>query len=495
MSDSPASGTPFLKESRADVVIIGSGVIGATIARELSKYKLNTILIDKEVDVGWGATKANTGIIHAGYSEDPHTLRGKLCAPGNRVYQQLCEELEVPFKRIGSIVVSLNKEEIQTLCELENHAKICGVPETRILNRDELHSMLPHLTPKAVYGFYAPTAATISPYGLTIALVENAQANGINVLLQTKVLGLKKNRQGIILKSISGYVHTNFVINAAGLRADEISAMSGEKEFNIHPRKGEYILFDDTIGEITDKIIFSVPTPVSKGIVFVPFVEGNYAVGPTAEDTEDKEDLSTSFKGLKKLLNFAERFFPEIPFKRYIINNFCGLRPIADENDFIIRPSYNMKGLIHVAGIQSPGLTAAPAIVSMVMDILKDQGLKLTLNPYFNPIRRAIPQIKGSEYKTKKKLIKANSKYGHIVCRCETVSEAEVIEAIRRGATTLDGVKFRTRCGMGRCQGGFCTPRIMEILSRELHIPLEEISKRNKESWLIKDKALGSNNV
>jgi len=493
MSDSPALGTPFLKGSRTDVAIIGSGVIGATIARELSKYKLNTTLIDKEVDVGWGATKTNTGIIHAGYSEDPHILRGKLCAPGNRVYQQLCGELEVPFKRIGSVVVSFKKEEIQALCKLENNAKICGVPGTRILNRDELHSMVPHLTPKAVYGFYAPTAATINPYGLTIALVENAQANGINVLLQTKVLGLKKNSQGIILNTTSGYVHANFVINAAGLWADEISAMSGEKEFNIYPRKGEYILFDGAIGEITNKIIFPIPTPVSKGIVFVPFVEGNYAAGPTDEDIEDKEELFTSFEGLKKVLNSAEKFFPEIPFRRHMIRNFCGLRAIADENDFIIRPSYNMKGLIHAAGIQSPGLTAAPIITSMVIDILKDQGLKLHPNPHFNPERRTIQKIKDVDYKTKKKLIEADPRYGHIVCRCETVSEAEVVEAIKRGATTLDGVKFRTRCGMGRCQGGFCTPRIMEILSRELCIPLEKISKRNKNSWLIKDKVLGSN--
>lgn len=493
MSNSATFGTSFLTGPRADIAIIGAGIIGATIARELSRYKLNTILIDKETDVGWGTSKANTGIIHAGYSEDPHTLRGKLCAPGNRVYQQLCEELEVPFKRIGSIVVSLNKGELQSLYKLENYAKTCGVPGIRILNKNELHSMVPHLTPKATYGFYAPTAATISPYGLTIALAENVQANGVNVLLQTKVLGFKKNRQGIILNTTSGNVYTNFVINAAGLWADEISAMSGEKEFDIHPRKGEYILFDDTIGEITDKIIFSVPTPVSKGIVFVPLVEGHYTVGPTAEDTEDKENLSTSFRGLKKVFNFAEYFFPEILFKKYIINNFCGLRAIVNENDFIIRPSYNMKGLIHVAGIQSPGLTAAPAIASTVMDILKDQGLKLHPNPHFNPERRTIQKIKDVDYKTKEKLIEKDPRYGHIVCRCETVSEAEVVEAIRRGATTLDGVKFRTRCGMGRCQGGFCTPRIMEILSRELHIPLEEISKQNKESWLIKDKVLSSN--
>jgi glycerol-3-phosphate dehydrogenase len=482
-----------MRELRANVAIIGAGVIGATIARELSRYKLNTILIDKQADVGWGTTKANTGIVHAGYSEDPHTLRGKLCAPGNHIYQQLCEELEVPFKRIGSIVVSFNEDELTALHKLENYSKICGVPGTRILKKDELHSMVPHLTPKAVYGFYAPTAAVVSPYGLTIALVENAKVNGVNVLLKTKVLGLRKNRQGIILNTSSGDIHTNFVINAAGLWADEISAMSGEREFNIHPRKGVYVIFDDAIGEITNKIIFPVPTPISKGIAFVPFVEGNYATGPTAEDIQDKENLSTSSKGLKKVFNSAEKFFQEIPFKRYMTRNFCGLRAVADEGDFIIRPSYNIKGLIHAAGIQSPGLAAAPAIASMVIDILKDQGLKLHPNPHFNPERRAIQKIKDVDNKIKEKLIKRDPRYGHIVCRCETVSEAEVIEAIKRGATTLDGVKFRTRCGMGRCQGGFCTPRIIEILSRELHIPSEEISKRNKKSWLIKDKALGAN--
>ena len=301
-------------------------------------------------------------------------------------------------------------------------------------------------------------------------------------------LGLEKKRQGITLNTTSGDVRTDFVINAAGLWADEISAMSGEKEFNIHPRKGEYILFDETIGEITGKIIFPAPTSISKGIAFVPFVEGNYAVGPTDKDIQDKEDLFTSFEGLKKVFNSAEKFFPEIPFKRYIIRNFCGLRAVADENDFIIRPSYNMKGLIHAAGIQSPGLTAAPAIASMVMDILKDQGMKLHPNPHFNPERRTIHRIKDVDYKTKEKLIEGDPRYGHIVCRCETVSEAEVIEAIRRGATTLDGIKFRVRCGMGRCQGGFCTPRVMEILSRELKTPLTKISKRGKESRLVKGK-------
>jgi len=480
--------TPFLTRSKADVAIIGAGIIGATIARELSRYKLSTILIDKESDVSWGTTKANTGVIHAGYAHDPNTLRGKLCAPGNRAYEQLCKELEVPFKRIGSIIVALNKADLKDLQKLEKYAKICGVPGTKILKKDELHRMVPRLTPKAVYGFHALTAAIVNPYELAIALVENAKANGVNVLLQTEALELNKNKREFILKTNHGYFHSRFVINAAGIWADEISTLSGEKEFNIHPRKGEYLLFDTAMGKVVNKIIFPVPTPVSKGIAFLPTVEGNCASGPTSEDIDDKKNYSTSHEGLKKVLESAQNLLPDVPFKKYVIRNFSGLRAISDTNDFIIRPSYNLEGLIHVAGIQSPGLAAAPAITGMVIDILKEQGLKLYLNPHFNPERQAIPKIKDADYETKKRLIKKDPRYGHIVCRCETVSEAEVIEAIRRGATTLDGVKFRVRCGMGRCQGGFCTPRVMEILSSELNIPLTRISKRGKGSRLVKGK-------
>lgn len=467
-----------------DVLIVGAGIIGLSVARELSRYKLKVGVIEKACDVASFTTKANSGIVHAGYAEDPKTLRGKYTAQGNKLLGEWCEELEVPFKRTGSLVVGLKKEDLTVLEELRERAKFCGVLGTRIIKREEILSLLPHITPKVWWGFYAPTAGIISPYELGIALFENARANGVRFFFNTRVDSLKKEGEIFLVGGGRKFWKTKFLINAAGLWADELTQLLGEREFNITPRKGEYLIFDKLAGYLASLVIFPLPTPVSKGVTFTPTVEGNILSGPNAYEVKDKEDFSTTRKGLEEVFLSNQELFPSLSL-RWVISSFAGLRAVAEGNDFIIGPSPQAKGFINVAGIQSPGLTAAPRIAREVVEILREEGLSLKKKSHFNPYRKRIIPFREIGWEERKILIRKDSKYAHIVCRCETVSEKEVVEAIERGATTLDGVKFRVRCGMGRCQGGFCTPRVLEILSRELGVLPQRLTKRGRGSWLV----------
>ena len=479
---------------KADVVIIGAGIVGSTIAREISRYDLNIIVVEKNSDVAFGSpTKANTGIIHAGYDDKPGTVKAKLCSKGNALWHKIAPEICVPFKEIGSFIVALKEEDMSVLRELKKRGEKNGVPDLEIIeDREELLKREPNLNGEAIAALQAPTAAITSPYELAIAMAENAMENGVKVLLDTEVTGIiVKTGKLRSVQTSRGRIKTNYVVNAAGLQADEVSAMAGIHRFTIHPRKGEYCVFDKELNGFVQQILFPVPTPTSKGIVVTPTVDGNVLIGPNAHDVEDKNDSATTSSGLDEVFSGALRLIPKLAEKKnMIIASFCGLRPEPDTNDFILESYDEVRGFINAAGMKSPGLTAAPAVAQTVTDLLGRSGLELREKDSFSALRKPIDRsVRRFAIERANWLIARDPTWGHVVCRCEHVTEGEILEAIRRGATTLDGIKFRTRAGMGRCQGGFCTPHIIKILARGLGISFQEVTKRGGNSRLVPYKA------
>jgi len=474
---------------KTTVLIIGGGITGTAIARELSKYNVDVTLIEKEKDISFGgSTKANTAIIHAGYDDKPGTMAAKLCKRGNALWMRLASELSIPFRRIGSLVIALNDDEISILERLMKRGNINSVQGLRIIMDKKLFDMEPNLNRRAVAGLYAPSAGVISPYEAAIALAENARMNGVSILLETEATGiLIKGGEVEAVQTSRGKIHTRYVINAAGLFADEISAMAGIDDFKIIPRKGEYLIYDKNLGNLVKHVLFPIPSSISKGITVTPTVDGNIIAGPTAHDVKDKRDASTTLDGFEEVLRGACKLVPCLSTRRdAIISSFSGLRAQPSTGDFIIKSYEEPYGFINVSGIKSPGLTSAPAIAEMVVDMLKAEGLTLELKSDFNPHRRPIEHpFRDFNPAKAEALIAQDSHYGHVVCRCEHVTEGEIIEAIHRGATTLDGVKYRTRAGMGRCQGGFCTPHIIKILAKELRMPVEEVTKKGGKSKIL----------
>ncbi len=475
---------------KSDVIIVGGGIIGAIIARELSRYKLRITLLEKTADIAFGgSTKANTGIIHAGYDDQPGTLKAQLCVKGNRLWPDIAGELSVPFKRTGSLVVAFNEEEAQTLLELKDRGEANGVPSLGLIeDHEKLRSMEPNLNTTAVAALHAPTAAIISPYETAVALAENARQNGARITLNAEVKKIVLNGGGVRgVQTSHGLLEADHLINAAGLSSDAISAMAGIEAFSITPVKGEYFLFDKRLSDVVHRVLFPVPTPLSKGIVVTHTTSGNLLMGPNANSIDDKTDLSTTTPGLDEVFEGALNLVPSLSAKRnLIIAHFAGLRAESSVGDFVIKSYEAPRGFINVAGIKSPGLTAAPAIAEMVITLLQERGLELKPKANFNPHRKPIPRaIDDLSTHNMKRLLTEDPRYGHMVCRCEHVSEGEIVEAIKRGATTLDGIKFRTRAGMGRCQGGFCTPHLLRIISRELGIPVEDVTKRGGGSTIV----------
>ncbi|MGE5573025.1 MAG: NAD(P)/FAD-dependent oxidoreductase [Bacteroidota bacterium] len=470
------------RTTHADVAVIGAGVVGAAIARELARYDLAVVLIEREVEAAFGTSKANSGVVHAGFHSTPGTLKASLCVQGNALFDDLARELSVPLRRNGSLMVAMSPDEVSVLCEHFEQGRRNGVPGLRLLDGDEARELEPGLAPEVVAALYAPTGGVVCPYELTFALVENAVANGVTFMAGSSVTALHlRDGRVAAVETPQAIIETAWVVNAAGLFADRVAAMAGDESFQIRPRKGEEYLLDRRVGGLVRSTIFPVPTAVSKGILVIPTVDGNLMVGPTAEDTRDRLDLATTRAGFEAVFAAARRMVPSVS-SRDIIASFAGLRAASSEDDFIMRPSPVARGLVHVAGIESPGLTAAPAIARMVVEILRDEGLKMRARRAFNPVRPVPVRFAHLSRSDKARLVASDPAFGRIVCRCETVTEAEVVSAIRRGARTVDGVKLRTRAGMGRCQGGFCLPRVMKILSRELGVPLERITKRGPGS-------------
>jgi len=469
-----------------DVAIIGSGIIGCSIAREISKYNLNVIVVEKAMDLAAGTTKANSAIVHAGFDAKPNTFKGKLNAKGNAMFEKLSKELDFPFKKNGSLVLCLDEADKKNLELLKKQGELNGVDGLQILTGEETRRVEPNISKKVVAALFAPSGGIVCPYEMNIAMAENAFANGVKFNFGSEVEDIKKIDGGYSLIIGSGKsLESKVIINAAGLYSDVINNLVSDDKFNIIPRKGEYCLFDKAVGGMVSKTIFQLPTKFGKGVLITPTVDGNLLIGPNAVNIEDKENFDTTKDGLDFILDKARLSIEDIPINQ-IITSFSGLRATNEKNDFLIGEAKNCPGFINAASIDSPGLTAAPAIAEMIARMVKDI-LKATIKRDFISGRKGILKFRELSNEERNTLIKSNPDYGRIVCRCEVITEGEIKDAIRRplGARTIDGVKKRTRAGMGRCQAGFCTSRVIDILSKELCLPPTKITKFGREATLL----------
>lgn len=472
----------------ADVVVIGGGIVGTAVLRELSKYDLKCILVEKELDLAMGTTKANSAILHAGFDAPTGSLKAITNVRGNKLYHELEQELDLDIKWTGSLVAATTDEEMATLQELLERGKANGVEGLKILSREEVLQKEKNLT--SVKGaLWAPSAGVCWPFGAALAFARCAVQNGAEVMRDCRVLGFIKEDGRITgVETSQGVIKTKYVVNAAGVYADEIAKLAGDESFTITPRKGEYILFDKTAcSSLVFGVVFPTPTKKSKGILVCTTTHGNTFIGPNAQDMEDKEDHAVTAEGMNEIIASARKLIPNLPMGA-AITEFSGLRAVSSTGDFIIGASA-VAGLYNAAGMQSPGLTAAPAVAEMLADaIVKDSGAKAKAD--FKAELPKKPVFNRLNWDKQAELIKENSLYGRVICRCETITEAEIVEAIHEscGARTVDGVKRRTRAGMGRCQGGFCGPRVTQILARELNIPVPEVLKERADSHMFYEK-------
>lgn len=466
-----------------DVVIIGGGVIGAFIARELSKYELSVTVLEKENDVAMGATRANSAIVHAGFDAKEGSLKARFNVRGSEMMGNVCRELGVKYNRCGSLVVGFSDEDRETLAALLKRGQTNGVKGLRIIERDELKGLENNIGDGATVALYAPTGAIVCPYELCMAAMGNAMDNGVALKREFTVAAVNKTDGGYEIISQNGEsVKAKLVINAAGINSDSIAKMAGDDSFEVHARRGEYMLLDKECGTLVKHTIFRCPSKMGKGVLVTPTVDGNLLVGPTAEDIENKDDTATTAIGLEKLRALAAEQVKNIPFGR-VITSFAGLRSVGSTGDFIInmpRPNF-----INAAGIESPGLTCAPAIAEYVAELV-GSCVELKKKKVFNPKRKPMHWFSELSVDEKNEVIKSQSEYGRIICRCELVTEGEILYAIRTNPKPrdLDGVKRRTRATMGRCQGGFCSPYIVELLASENGIDYTEVTKFGGESYI-----------
>lgn len=472
-----------------DIAIIGAGVTGAMTARELSKYNLKIALLEKCNDVAMGATKANSGIVHAGFDAAEGSLMAKMNVKGCALMPETCEKLHVPYKNNGSLVVAFSAEEMEHLNVLYNRGVANGVPELKILSKEELLELEPNLNPDSFGALYAPTAGIVCPYELTIAATECAVTNGVEFIRNCEVTAVETNADSIALETTQGRIEAKYIINAAGVYSDEIARMAGDDTISITARKGEYFLLDRATGSLVSHTIFQCPSKMGKGILVSPTVDGNLLMGPTAEDIDDKSNVNTTNSGLNDVKKYAVKSVPSVN-ARNAITSFTGLRAHAAAHEFIIGVSEKNSRLINAAGIESPGLTSAPAIAEYIGDIVKSVFGELEVKADYDNTREAPVRFRHMSDEERAELIKKNSAYGRIICRCETITEGEIIDAIKApaGARDVDGVKRRTRAGMGRCQGGFCGSKVVEILARELGCEVNEITKTGKNSKILFEK-------
>jgi glycerol-3-phosphate dehydrogenase len=469
-----------------DIAIIGAGATGASIARRLSQYKLSIALLEKETDVCFGTSKANSGIIHAGFHSSKRYLKSRLEMQGNLMFDRLREELDFPFKRVGIIVVAFKDEELKILENLYAQGVENNVIGLELCGRDRIFDLESKLNRDAIGGLHAPNGGIIEPYRFVFSLVESAIKNDVELFTDFEVVRSVYSDVYEIFSSDGRKICAKYVINAAGLYADKISGIFGGEEFRIIPRKGEEYLLDKNSSAFTKKVVFPVPDKNSKGILIIPTVEGTTMIGPTAVDMDEKDDLSTTSENLGTVFHNARKLIPDISEKE-VITSFAGIRPALETNDFYIDVSKKAKNFIQVAGIQSPGLTAAPAIAEYVKDLLKQLDCELIEKKEYVSSIESVKRIRNISVEEAAVLVEKQPSYGNIVCRCENVSEQEIIEAIRRGHKTLDGIKFYTRAKMGRCQGSFCSYKIIKIIMRETGMKFDEITKRGKDSFILKD--------
>ena len=468
-----------------DIIIVGAGVVGSMIARTLSKYKLDILVLEKENDVGNGASCANSAIIHSGYDPSPGSLKAILNVRGNYLFDKIAEELDVEFIRNGSITLANTQEEVEILDSLVERAKLNGVL-VQLLNHDELKKIEPSITDKVIKGLLAPTCGIINPFELVVAAMENAMDNGVKLHLCEEVESISKFDNYFVVKTNKNTYETKYVINCAGVYSDKVSEMVNEKYFTINPRRGEYFVLDHFDNTYVKHVLFNVPSSKGKGVLVSPTTNYNYLVGPSSEFVDYKEDVSTDKETLDLVKHNAYSLVDNLRLDKQI-RIFSGVRAVSDTGDFVIEevsPCF-----INVAGIQSPGLTASPAIAEMVENMINEKVLKET----YNPIRRALPRLNKKTLEERALLCKENPLFGKIVCRCEKISEGEIVDAIRRncGATTVKGVKKRVRPGFGKCQGGFCESSVIKILARELGCSMKDIVYGKENAYILKERTKG----
>ena len=466
-----------------DFVVIGAGVVGGLVARELTKYKLSVCVVEKASDVAMGATRANSAIVHAGYDAKEGTLKAKLNVLGSEMMEDVCRELGVKYKRNGSLVVGFDEDDAATLHSLIERGKKNGVKGLSFLEREEIVKLEPNIGTAVSCALRAETGAIVCPYELCMAAVGNAMDNGATLKLGFDVKKIEKIDGIYKVSSSSDSVEARMVINCAGVYADEVAKLVGDDSFSIRPRRGEYMLLDKECGDLVGHTVFRCPSKMGKGVLVTPTVDGNLLLGPTAEDIDDKADTSTTQEGLSRVASLAFEQVNGINLGK-VITSFTGLRATGSTGDFIINSPKS--GFINCAGIESPGLTSAPAIAKYVVDMLKNAGVELEENDKFNGARRPMHYFRELSIEEKNEIIKKNPDYAHVICRCETVTAGEIIEAIKTNPrpTDIDGIKRRTRASMGRCQGGFCTPYMVEILAREMGVSVTEITKFGGESYI-----------
>jgi glycerol-3-phosphate dehydrogenase len=479
-----------------DVAIIGAGVSGASIAQRLSAYELSVILLEAEEDISFGVSKANSGIVHAGFHHPPGSLKALLEVSGSLMFDRLSRELDFPFKRCGAIVAAFDEEEMRVVQGLYERGKANGAIGLEILSRDRILEMEGLIRPDVLGGLHAPAGGIVESYRFVFALVESAVANGLELRTNFRLSAARREGDSWVLSSERGEeINARWTVNAAGLRADEVSRILGAEKFTIRARKGQYFILDRLTKARPGKILFPTPSAVSKGMLVIPTVEDTVLLGPSAAWADSKDDADTDASTLDRVMESARALVPSIR-TGDVIANFAGLRPVLEswdddpsiaplKDDFYIALSFKAPALVQAAGIQSPGLTASPAIGEYVKEILRAAGLPLREKSKYSPGLKRRGRMRGESGEEAEALVASESRFGNIVCRCERVSEAEIVEAIRAGHATLDGVKYFTRAQMGRCQGGFCEYKIIKIIMRETGLPWEGVTKRGGASRIL----------
>lgn len=477
-----------------DVAIIGAGIAGSAVARQLSRYDLKIVVLEKGVEVCQGTTKANSAIVHGGFDAKEGTLKAKLNVLGCKMYPSICKELSVEYKNNGSLVLAFNENDMKHIHELYERGIKNGAKDIEIINGEKVKEIEPNVNDDVVGALWCKSSGIVCPFNLNIALMENAITNGVKLRLESEVLDIKKIEDNCFeIKTKKEIIKSKYIINAAGVYSDKINNLIGGNEFYIIPRKGEYKVLDKSEGYKASHTLFTCPTEKGKGVLVTKTVHGNLLVGPNAKVVE-KDDITTSKSGLKEIMDGGRKSIPNIDFSK-TITSFAGVRATPNTGDFMIFKSKVAKGFINVAGIESPGLASAPAIALYVEDLLKEvmyeDNKKLELNKSFNPIRLKNKAFMEMSLEEQKKILNKDERYKTIICRCENITEGEIVDAINRpcGAKTVDGVKRRVRPGMGRCQGGFCGPKVVEILARELNITPQKVLKDYENSKMLVGKA------
>ncbi len=468
-----------------DVAIIGAGVVGCAIARELSRYERSVVVLERASDVCEGTSKANSGIVHAGFDAIPKSMKARMNVSGNEKMEQLSKELDIPFRRNGSMVLCMEESGRTKLEQLYEYGQENGVKGLRLLTGDQARELESGISKNVIAALYAPSGGIVCPFELTIALAENANVNGVDFFFDTEVTGIEKTEGGYLVQTSTENYTAKYVINAAGVYADKIHHMVSKTPMEIVARKGEYCLYDKQIGTMVDSTIFQLPTKNGKGVLVTPTIHGNLLLGPTATDIEDKEGIDTTADGFAAIMEKAALSLDTVP-RGQIITSFAGLRAHSVKDDFIIGEATDAEGFFDVAGIESPGLTSAPAIGEYVAELLQRKDPAAQKHTFISK-REGIPHMSELSEEEKQAWIQKDSSYAAVVCRCEMVTEGEILNAIHRplGAKTIDGIKRRTRAGMGRCQAGFCTPKTMELLAREWNIKIEDVVKSGRNSHVL----------